>query len=144
MRGADGFMRRRLKFGMFCPPFHAPDQNPTLALKRDLELTRHLDWLGMDEVWFGEHHSLGYATSPAPELMIAAAAMQTTRVRLGSGVVSLPYHHPLLVADRFTFLDHLTEGRVMMGVGPGALPSDSYMMRLDYSRARDKMAESLD
>jgi limonene 1,2-monooxygenase len=133
-----------MQFGAFIPPLHAPDQNPTLALKRDLELVRHLDWLGLDQAWLGEHHSLGWETIAEPEIMIAAAAMQTRRIKLGTGVVSLPYHHPLLVADRMAFLDHLTEGRLMMGVGPGSIPGDSHMMRLDYGRAREKMVESLD
>jgi limonene 1,2-monooxygenase len=133
-----------LKFGAFVPPYHIPDQNPTLALKRDLELVEHLDRLGLDEVWFGEHHSLGYETISSPELMIAAAAMRTRRIMLGTGVISLPYHHPFIVADRLVMLDHLTEGRLKVGFGPGVLPSDHYMMKLDYSRARDKMAEALE
>ena len=84
-------------------------------------------------MWFGEHHSGGYELIACPEVFIAAAAERTKHIRLGTGVVSLPYHHPLMVADRWVLLDHLTRGRVMFGTGPGALPSDAYMMGIDPS-----------
>ena len=103
-------------------PFHPTGQNPTLALERDLDLIEHLDRLGFDEVWIGEHHSGGYEIISSPEVFIAAAAERTKYIRLGSGVNSLPYHHPLLLADRFVLLDHLTRGRAMLGCGPG--PAD--------------------
>jgi limonene 1,2-monooxygenase len=63
---------------------------------------------------------------------------------LGSGVTSLPYHHPLMVAQRFVQLDHMTRGRAMLGVGPGALVSDAYMMGLEPINQRPRMDESLD
>jgi limonene 1,2-monooxygenase len=77
-------------------------------------------------------------------VFIAAAAQRTTRIRLGTGVSSLPYHHPLILADRMVLLDHLTEGRVSFGVGPGALPSDAYMMGIEPVRQREMMEESLE
>jgi limonene 1,2-monooxygenase len=133
-----------LRFGIFMAPFHAVGQNPTLALKRDLELVERLDALGYDEAWFGEHHSAGYELIASPEVFIAAAAQRTKRIRLGTGVSSLPYHHPLILADRMVLLDHLTEGRVSFGVGPGALPSDAYMMGIEPVRQREMMEESLE
>ena len=120
-----------LKFGIFLAPFHPVGQNPTLALERDLELIEHLDSLGFDEAWIGEHHSAGYEIIASPEVFIAAAAQRTKHIRLGTGVSSLPYHQPLMLADRMVLLDHLTRGRVMFGVGPGALPSDAFMMGID-------------
>ncbi len=111
-----------LRFGIFLAPFHPVGQNPTLALERDLDLVEHLDALGFDEAWFGEHHSAGYEIIASPEVFIAAAAQRTKHLRLGTGVSSLPYHQPLMLADRMVLLDHLTRGRVMFGVGPGALP----------------------
>ncbi len=137
---ADG----RLKFGIFLAPFHPVGQNPTLALERDLQLIEHLDELGFDEAWFGEHHSAGYEIIASPEVFIAAAAQRTRHIRLGTGVSSLPYHHPFMLADRMVLLDHLTRGRVMFGVGPGALPSDAYMMGIDPAKQRDMMEESLE
>ena len=133
-----------LKFGIFLAPFHPVGQNPTLALERDLQLIEHLDRLGFDEAWFGEHHSAGYEIIPSPEVFIAAAAQRTTHIRMGTGVSSLPYHHPFMLADRLVLLDHLTRGRLMIGVGPGALPSDAFMMGIDPARQRDMMEEALE
>lgn len=113
---------RPLRFGIFLAPFHPVDENPTLQLERDFELIEHLDRLDYDEAWIGEHHSAGYEIIASPEVFIAGAAERTRRIRLGTGVVSLPYHHPLIVADRIQQLDHQTRGCFMFGVGPGACP----------------------
>ena len=133
----------RMKFGIFLGPFHRLGENPTLGLERDLELLEWLDYLGFDEAWIGEHHSAGWETIASPEVFIAAAAQRTRHIKLGTGVISLPYHHPLMVANRMVLLDHLTRGRVMMGVGPGALASDAYMMGIDPLDQRRRMDEAL-
>ncbi|MFN4177456.1 LLM class flavin-dependent oxidoreductase [Phenylobacterium sp.] len=135
---------QRLRFGAFIAPFHPVDENPTLALERDLELVEHMERLDYDEAWFGEHHSAGYELIASPELMIAAAAGRTHRIKLGTGVSSLPYHHPLMLADRINQLDHMTRGRVMFGVGPGALVSDAFMMGIPVAKQRDRMDEALE
>src|SRR2546430_7681307 len=137
-------MERPLRFGIFMAPFHPAGQNPTLALERDLELIVRLDELGYNEAWIGEHHSAGLEIIASPEVFIAAAAQRTRHIRLGTGVSSLPYHHPFMLADRMVLLDHLTRGRVMFGVGPGALPSDAYMLGIDPMRQREMMDESLE
>src|SRR3989442_715967 len=134
----------RLNFGTFMAPFHRTGENPSLSLQRDLELISWLDDLGFDEAWIGEHHSAGWETIASPEVFIGVAAERTKRIRLGTGVVSIPYHHPFHVADRMVLLDHLTRGRVMFGVGPGALPSDAFMMGIEVARQRDMMEESLE
>ncbi len=110
-------MSAPLRFGVFITPFHPTGQSPTVALEYDMERVVALDRLGFDEAWFGEHHSGGYELIACPEVFIAAAAERTKHIRLGTGVVSLPYHHPLMVADRWVLLDHLTRGRVMFGTG---------------------------
>ena len=133
----------RMKFGIFLGPFHRVGENPTLAIDRDLELVQWLDYLGYDEAWIGEHHSAGWETISSPEIFIGIAADRTRHIKLGTGVVSLPYHHPLMVANRMTQLDHMTHGRVMFGVGPGALPGDAYMMGIDPTTQREKMDEAL-
>jgi limonene 1,2-monooxygenase len=135
---------RPLRFGAFFAPFHPVGQNPTLAIEYDLQRTVELDRLGYDEVWFGEHHSGGYELIGCPEVFIAAAAERTRHVKLGTGVVSLPYHHPWLVADRLNLLDHLTRGRVIFGAGPGALPSDAYVMGIEPVEQRRMMEEALE
>ena len=132
-----------MTFGTFMAPFHRVGENPTLALERDLELIEWLDDLGFDEAWIGEHHSGGWETIASPEVFIATAAGRTRHIRLGTGVVSLPYHHPYMVANRMVLLDHLTRGRVMLGVGPWALASDAYMFCIDPERQREMMDESL-
>ncbi|HUO11282.1 MAG TPA: LLM class flavin-dependent oxidoreductase [Caulobacteraceae bacterium] len=133
----------KLRFGAFIAPFHPIDENPTLAVRRDLELVEWLDQLGYEEAWIGEHHSASYELIASPEVFIAAAAERTRHIRLGTGVSSLPYHHPFMLADRINQLDHMTRGRVMFGVGPGALSSDAYMMGIPIDRQRDMMDEAL-
>ena len=134
----------KLRFGAFIAPFHPLGENPTLAIERDLQLVQLMDSLGYDEAWIGEHHSAGYELIASPEVFIATAAERTRHIRLGTGVSSLPYHHPLMLADRINQLDHMTRGRVMFGVGPGALSSDAYMMGIPIARQRDMMDEALD
>jgi limonene 1,2-monooxygenase len=136
--------RSPLKFGVFLAPFHQAGRNPTLMLEQDLALVEHLDRLDYDEAWIGEHHSGGWETVASPELFIASAAARTRHIRFGTGVISLPYHHPLHVADRMVMLDHLTRGRVMLGVGPGQLASDAHMLGIDTARQRGMMEESLE
>lgn len=136
--------RRGMRFGIFLAPFHAIGENPTLSMDRDLELIEWLDHLGYDEAWIGEHHSAGWETIASPEIFIGAAIQRTKSIRLGSGVTSLPYHHPFLVAQRFVQLDHMSKGRTMLGCGPGALPSDAYMMGINPVDQRRRMVESLD
>lgn len=134
----------KLRFGAFIAPFHALNENPSLAMHRDLELVEWMDKLGYDEAWIGEHHSAAFEVIASPEIFIAFAAERTKNIRLGTGVSSLPYHHPLMLADRINQLDHMTRGRVMLGVGPGSLPSDAFLMGIDVATQRDKMDEALD
>lgn len=133
-----------MRFGIFMPPMHKTGLNPTLALHRDLELLVHLDRLGYHEAWIGEHHSAGSELIASPEVMIAAAAERTKHIKLGTGVSSLPYHHPFMLADRIVMLDHLTRGRMMFGAGPGQLTSDAYMLGIDPMTQRPRMEQSLD
>lgn len=133
----------KMKFGIFMAPFHRINENPTLALERDLELIQWMDTLGFDEAWIGEHHSAGWETISSPEIFIGIAADRTRHIKLGTGVISLPYHHPLMVANRMVLLDHLTRGRVMLGVGPGALVTDAHMLGIDPNVQRQRMDEAL-
>ncbi|MDP7549418.1 MAG: LLM class flavin-dependent oxidoreductase, partial [Alphaproteobacteria bacterium] len=131
-------------FGIFLAPFHTVDEDPTAALDRDMALVEHLDHLGYDEAWIGEHHSGGYEIIAAPDLFIAAAAERTKHIRLGTGVSSLPYHHPFTNAGRMVQLDHMTKGRAMFGVGPGALVGDAFRMGIVPDNQRRMMNEALD
>ncbi len=133
-----------LRSGIFLAPFHAMDENPTLAIERDLELVQHLDRLGYHEAWIGEHHSGGFEIIASPEVFIATAAERTRHIRLGTGVVSLPYHNPFILADRMVMLDHITRGRAMFGVGPGALVHDAKKIGIEAADQRPMMDQSLD
>src|SRR6476659_5180938 len=133
-----------MRFGNFMAPFHPVGQNPTFAIERDLDLIVSMDRRGFEEAWIGEHHSAGFEIIASPEVVIAVAAERTKHIKLGTGVSSLPYHNPLILADRMVLLDHLTRGRVMLGCGPGALPSDAFMMGIDPQRQREMMEESLE
>ncbi len=135
---------RRMKFGLFLAPFHSVGEHPTLAMQRDVELIEHLDDLGYDEAWIGEHHSFARELISNPMIFIAALAERTKHIKLGTGVVSLPYHNPLMVADDLLQLDHMTRGRVMLGVGPGALTSDAVQMGIEPTTQRRRMAESFE
>ncbi len=135
---------RYLRSGIFLAPFHALDENPTQAIARDMALVQHLDRLGYHEAWIGEHHSGGFEIIASPEVFIAAAAERTRHIRLGTGVASLPYHNPFILADRMVQLDHMTRGRAMFGVGPGALVHDAVKIGVPASEQRRMMNQSLD
>lgn len=133
----------KMKFGAFLAPHHPIGESFTLQLQGDLELVALMDSLGFDEFWCGEHHSTGWETIASPELFLAAAAERTERIRLGTGVVSLPYHHPFHVAQRMVQLDHQSRGRAIFGSGPGALPSDAYTLGVDPMLLRDRQDEAM-
>jgi limonene 1,2-monooxygenase len=132
-----------LRFGAFLAPHHLMGESPTLQLQRDLDLVEHLDRLGYDEFWCGEHHSTGWETIASPEMFLAAAAVRTHRIGLGTGVTSIPYHHPFHVAQKIVQLDHMSRGRALLGTGPGALPSDAHTLGIDPMVLRDRQDEAI-
>ena len=133
----------RLNFGAFLAPHHPIGEHPMLQFRRDLDLVEQLDRLGYDEFWCGEHHSTGWETIASPEMFLAAAGERTKRIRLATGVVSLPYHHPFNVAQRMVQLDHMTGGRAIFGSGPGALASDAHTLGIDPMTQRDRQDEAI-
>jgi limonene 1,2-monooxygenase len=133
----------RLKFGAFLAPHHPIGEHPMLQFRRDLDLVEHLDKLGYDEFWCGEHHSSGWEMIASPEMFLAAAAERSKRIRLATGVVSLPYHHPFNVAQRMVQLDHMSGGRAIFGSGPGALASDAHTLGVDPMVLRDRQDEAI-
>src|SRR4051794_21811023 len=133
-----------LGFGAFLAPHHPIGENPMLQFRRDIAFVKHLDDLGYDEFWCGEHHSSGWEMIASPEMFLAAAGEHTKRIKLATGVVSLPYHNPFNVAQRMVQLDHMTGGRAIFGSGPGALPSDAYTLGIDPMTQRDRQDEAID
>jgi limonene 1,2-monooxygenase len=132
-----------MNFGIFIAPVHPVGENPTQQIRRDLEMVDHVDRLGFHEAWYGEHHSGGLEIIACPELMIAAAAERTKHIRLGTGVCTLPYHNPFLLADRIVQLDHQTMGRLMFGAGAGALAYDAHMIGVEHGSIRDRVEQAL-
>jgi limonene 1,2-monooxygenase len=133
----------RLGFGAFLAPHHPVGENPLLQFRRDIKFVQHLDELGFDEFWCGEHHSSGWEMIASPEMFLAAAAEHTKRIKLATGVISLPYHHPFNVAQRMVQLDWMSGGRAIFGSGPGALPSDAYTLNIDPMTQRDRQDEAI-
>ena len=134
---------QRLGFGAFLAPHHPVGEHPLLQFRRDIDLVAHLDKLGYDEFWCGEHHSSGWEMIASPEMFLAAAGERSHRIRLGTGVVSLPYHHPFNVAQRMVQLDWMTNGRAIFGSGPGALSSDAHTLGIDPMTQRDRQDEAI-
>ena len=133
-----------MKFSIFMMPLHHPTENPSLAFDRDISLIHYAEELGYDEFFIGEHHSGGWETMPAPEMALAKASAHAHRIRLGTSVISVPFHHPFHVAERMAFLDHLTKGRAILGVGPCALVTDKNLFGLATEKLYPMMAESVD
>src|SRR5579872_2367739 len=133
----------RLNFGAFLAPHHPVGENPLLQFRRDIDLVEMLDKLGYDEFWCGEHHSSGWEMIASPEMFLAAAGERTKRIKLATGVVSLPYHHPFNVAQRMVQLDWMTGGRAIFGSGPGALASDAHTLAIDPMVQRDQQDEAI-
>src|SRR5258708_7258147 len=133
-----------MKFSIFMMPLHHPTENPSLAFNRDISLIHYADELGYDECFIGEHHSGGWETMPAPEMALAKASAHARRIRLGTSVISVLFHHPFHVAERMAFLDHLTRGRAILGVGPCALVTDKNLFGLATEKLYPMMAESVE
>src|SRR6202142_2359194 len=133
----------RLNFGAFLAPHHPVGENPMLQFRRDLDLVELLDKLGYDEFWCGEHHSSGWEMIGSPEMFLAAAGERTKPIKLGTGVISLPYHHPFNVAQRMVQLDHMTGGRAIFGSCPGALAWDAHTLGIDPMPQRDRQDEAI-
>ena len=135
--------QKRMRFGAFIAPHFPADEHPNLAIEEDMDRVVWLEKMGFQEAWIGEHHSGGWEINGSPELFAAAASQRTQTIKFGMGVVSLPYHNPYMVADRIRQLDHITKGRTMLGMGPGSLPADAYMIGVPVADSRDRMEQAI-
>jgi limonene 1,2-monooxygenase len=133
-----------MKFSLFMMPCHHPKDNPALAFQRDIGLIHLADELGFDEAFIGEHHSGGWETMPAPEMALSMAAAKAHRIRLGTSVFSAPFHHPFYLAERMAFLDHLTRGRAILGVGPCSLVTDKILFNMEETSLYPMLHEAVD
>jgi alkanesulfonate monooxygenase SsuD/methylene tetrahydromethanopterin reductase-like flavin-dependent oxidoreductase (luciferase family) len=133
-----------MRYGLFMMPLHPPGKDATQAYDEDLELLVRADELGYGEAWVGEHFTTRWENIVAPDLFIAKALPLTQRIVLGTGVALLPFHHPLLLAQRIAFLDHPAHGRFYFGIGAGGVPTDMELFGIDAKagehRARTREA----
>jgi alkanesulfonate monooxygenase SsuD/methylene tetrahydromethanopterin reductase-like flavin-dependent oxidoreductase (luciferase family) len=120
-----------MKLGALLMPSHPPERSIGDGQRLDLEEIERLDALGFEEAWIGEHFTARWEPCPAPDLLIAQALARTERIRLGPLGHLLPYHHPVELAHRVAYLDHLAHGRYRLGVGISALPSDHQLFGLE-------------
>ena len=117
-----------MKLGFFTMPMHPPGRNYTQTLKEDREAILLCDRLGFEEAYIGEHISDECESIPSCLSFIASVAQDTKRLKLGSGTVNLPNHHPAEIAAHVAMVDHLLEGRFLFGIGPGGLRSDQEVL----------------
>jgi len=134
---------QRMKLGMFVMPVHDPDKPLAQCFDEDLELAVKCEELGFDDFWVGEHHSSTYENIAMPEIFLARVLGETSRIRIGPAPVCLQYHHPLHVASRLAFLDHLSHGRLNVCFGPGAIPTDMEMFGVDPKEAGRRVVEAI-
>jgi len=123
-----------------------PRENSTHPemFRRQLEEVELADRIGIDQIWFFEHHLLATGPVPSPNLLIAAAARTTSRIRFASMVNILPFRHPLLVAEEAAMLDNLTNGRLDMGLGRGLHPPEFEAFGVDQQQSREMFLESFE
>jgi luciferase family oxidoreductase group 1 len=104
---------------------------PAQALANSLDLARHVDHLGYTRLWYSEHHAMALLACTAPEILIARAAAETSRIRVGSGGIMLPHYSAFKVAEVFRTLHAMFPGRIDLGIGraPGGGQLEAYALR---------------
>jgi alkanesulfonate monooxygenase SsuD/methylene tetrahydromethanopterin reductase-like flavin-dependent oxidoreductase (luciferase family) len=127
-----------MKLGALLMPSHPPERSIRDGQRWDLNDLERLDALGFEEAWIGEHFTAAWEPCPAPDLLIAQALLRTKRIRLGPLSHLLPFHHPVELAHRIAYLDHMAEGRYQVGVGIGVLPTDHDLFALDASNGQNR------
>ena len=106
-----------MKFSIACE-MQRPSLDDHAMVEETMEQCILADEMGWDYIWMVEHDFLtGFSMSPCPEVIYGALSRLTKRIRLGFGVVILPYHHPVRVAERVAMVDQLSNGRVEFGTG---------------------------
>lgn len=136
-----------MDFGIFNAPYSlayaAGERSLRETIEWDLQVTRWADEYGIAESFYAEHYTIGHEPNPAPELTVAAAAVQTENIKLGALGHVLPYHNPANLAHRLMYLDHLTNGRYLAGFAPGGFPTDAQLFCTGENNG-EMMLEALD
>ena len=105
------------------------------VMRREIAMAARAETAGFDSVWASEHHFSDYQLTSQTPMFLAWVAAQTTRVKLGTMVTVLPWHDPVRVVESFSMLDHLSQGRAILGIGRG-------LGRVEFERFRVPMGES--
>jgi alkanesulfonate monooxygenase SsuD/methylene tetrahydromethanopterin reductase-like flavin-dependent oxidoreductase (luciferase family) len=133
-----------MRLGLFMMPLHPPGRPMQEMLAEDMEKSLLADRLGFDELWVGEHFSASSEPIASP-LMFMAALAPRTKLTFATGVINLPNHHPAKVAAEVAQFDHMTQGRLILGIGPGGLPSDFELFgNTDPMQRGRRMLEAMD
>lgn len=134
-----------MEFALFHTPFDLPQRTPEQIFTYAVNQAVAAEEAGFTEYWVGEHFTQTWESIPNPELVIAAAARETDRIKLCPGAHLLPYHDPATLAIRCAWLSHITQGRYILGIGAGAFPGDAALHGLaDLSQNHEMVKESLD
>ncbi|AWH94122.1 LLM class flavin-dependent oxidoreductase [Dietzia lutea] len=132
-----------MKFGVFVVPYRLEHHSVNENFEWSLDVIRSADSYGFGEAWIGEHFTLPMEPCPAPDLLIASALRETEKIKLAPGAHILPYHHPVDLAHRIAYLDHMANGRYMLGIGAGAFPTDATLFDTNGQNT-EMMVEALD
>ena len=133
-----------MKLAYFMMPIHPPEKNYHVTLEEDADAIRHADALGYSEVWVGEHYTSAVEQITSPLMFMASLIPQTKQITFATGVICLPQYHPALVAGQAAMFDHLSEGRFILGIGPGGLPPDFELFGTGDADRGEMMMESID
>jgi alkanesulfonate monooxygenase SsuD/methylene tetrahydromethanopterin reductase-like flavin-dependent oxidoreductase (luciferase family) len=136
-------MGMTVKLALFMMPMHNMHRSYPVTLEEDIEAFKFADELGFDEGWCGEHYSSDIEQISSPLIFLAHIANLTRTMKLGTGVVSLPIYHPAQLAAHIALLDHLTKGRLILGIGTGGLGSDFELFGLEGADRQAMMLDSI-
>lgn len=134
----------KMKVGLFFLNSIAPWKTDAEELRNGLDQIKLADELGFDSAWVAEHNARKYGVVSSPPQYLAAAAAQTKRIKLGTGVVRLPFHHPLKLAEELAMLDIISDGRLYVGVGKGYDAYEFEAYNIDFDERHDRYQEILD
>jgi alkanesulfonate monooxygenase SsuD/methylene tetrahydromethanopterin reductase-like flavin-dependent oxidoreductase (luciferase family) len=133
-----------MKLGLFMMPLHTLKLGYKEMYDQDVEAALFSEQLGYDEFWIGEHVAAKVEPVTSALQFLSAIAYQTKNIKLCTGVVNLPQHHPARVAADAAMLDHMCNGRLILGIGPGGLASDFELFQTVDKNRQEMMEESAD
>jgi alkanesulfonate monooxygenase SsuD/methylene tetrahydromethanopterin reductase-like flavin-dependent oxidoreductase (luciferase family) len=136
-------MKTPLQLGFFIQPVHPPARAYADVLREDREAVVLADALGYREAFIGEHVADSAETITSSLMFIASLADRCPRIVFGTGVLPLPNYHPVMVAAQVAMVDHLVQGRLLLGIGPG-VPGDAEALDTEGTDRRKQTAEALE